>query len=190
MGLDYLYDLQTALLGEALDAIDVPRTGRPLPCVSYVAMSAPVIDKCCEACAGEAATPGGGGMMTVHLGGDRDPLDFTPPDQNNCQILTTANLVITLARCVPTQTGELGPIPPTPADLDASALRLYGDLWALVTYLLGRRHDAGFLAGMGGCKGITFTTVRYLSDGPTGGCGGWEVSLRVKLNDFGPWPGS
>ena len=188
MGLDYLYDLQAALLAEALTAIDVPRTGRPLPCTTYIAMGAPAIDKCCESCAGDTA--GGGGMMTVHLGGDRDPLDFTPPSENGCQILTTATLVITLARCVPTQTGELGPVPPTPADLDASALRLYGDLWALVTYLLGRRHDPGFLAAMGGCKGVSFTTVRYLDGGPSGGCAGWEVALRVKLNDPGPQPGS
>lgn len=89
-------------------------------------------------------------------------------------------LVATVLRCVPTA-GE-GPSWPSGPAQEAAARELLCDVWAIWN-LLVRRKARNELFG-GRCREMMMSPS--VPVGPSGACGGWDITVLVQLDGFDP----
>jgi len=88
--------------------------------------------------------------------------------------INTINVIARIIRCVETK-GD----PPPVASLAASAEQINADGWALWNSLYNDVR-AGTLFSM--CSEVFWDGLRSIT--PSGGCGGWVLSLRVELDGY------
>jgi hypothetical protein len=161
------------------------------PCRKYVSAGTPAADGCDDGC--QTLPPGEyPGQLTVHVSRvfTTNYMDFprevafrgnaTIRDTRNCQPPVTAvDLVVTVFRCAPIPTDQ--GCPPSPADLEASALQLNVDQLAV---------QEGLLCCLSG-SGVTDQSpkgYRYVMGSSTvidasGGCVGFTQTVTVALDD-------
>ncbi len=136
---------------------------------AYVSPGEPAFDNCCE----------GGGQLTVYAANVTAlPAGAGRTDRSGRKNIV--GLVITSVRCVPT--GELSGqkvIPPTIAQLQASAAQIDADGWALWN-ILWNLWRAGDLFST--CESVFWDGMRSIP--PSGGCGGWNLLIRATLGGY------
>jgi hypothetical protein len=91
--------------------------------------------------------------------------------------LSQALLIVTLVRCVPIP-DENGDPPPV-AELAASAQQLHADGWALWNRIYNLLAAGALLSA---CSHVDWDGMRRL--GPQGGCAGWRLTLRIRLDGY------
>ena len=174
-----LHQLAEEVLAASVEALDTIPTFSPglagAPERSFVSGGRPAFDNCC----GDTPTSVGG-QLTVNA-------QFILPKQvgptltgTDARIQVRVNLVtfsVTIVRCVPT-TDDQGEAPPVEWLEDASA-QTDADAWALWNHLWNMVR-AGALLSI--CQEVFFDGMRALD--PSGGCGGWVLSLRAELGGY------
>jgi hypothetical protein len=89
-------------------------------------------------------------------------------------------LVATIARCIPTGSSSKGNyVPPSEAEISAAAKQTNADAWALWNHLYNLVR-AGQLFTL--CGGVFWEGLRPLQ--PSGGCGGWTLTVRVATDGY------
>lgn len=178
---------------EAMDRTPVALPGlHGCPCRKYVSAGTPAADGCDDTC---GAPPPGEypGQLTVHVARifTTNHMDFPREvafrgnavirDIRNCQPPVTAvELVVTVFRCAPGPT-DLG-CPPTPAELEASALQLNVDQLAVQEGLLCCLSGAGVTAQSP--NGYRFVMGPSTVIDASGGCVGFSQAVTVSLDDI------
>jgi len=105
----------------------------------------------------------------------RSPGSFIGKSARDSQI-NVVSLVARILRCVPTgQGGE----PPDPTDMQDAAEQINADGWALWNHLYNMvRAEELFSL----CGEVFWDGLRSIN--PSGGCGGWQLFLRVELDGY------
>lgn len=133
---------------------------------SFISPGAPALD-CCD-------------QLTVHANFVQDapisPGGLTAGRRATYGKVNLVSLVAVIARCVPIITEKDWP---TPAEMDAAAEQLNADAWALWnhTYNLVAAEQLFTRCGEVYWDGIN-------SFAPSGGCGGWNFTVRVRLDGY------
>ncbi len=162
--------LCTDTLTAAVYALDtLPALGLDgAPERSYVSPGEPAFDDCCDP----------GGQLTVYAQNvTADPSTGPQLDRLRRNLV---GLVVTSVRCVPT--AELSGqkmIPPTVAQLEASAAQINADGWALWNVLWNLWRDGDLFAQ---CDKVIWNGLRSIP--PSGGCGGWNLLVQVTLGGY------
>jgi len=151
---------------EALDTIPVFAPGLGgAPERSYISPGQSV-DDCCP-------------QLTVWAGGvgpsPRSPGLITGKSATQGQIIAIP-LVARIIRCVDTGTDGS---PPDPTDLQASAEQINADGWALWNHLFNAVKAEELFSI---CGEVFWDGLRSLT--PSGGCGGYNLFLRVELDGY------
>lgn len=131
-------------------------------------------------------------QLTVHAGGPvvGDTAPLAPPLQaGHRPALGIVNLIAmtaTVLRCVPvvTQHGETTVLP-APVDISASAKETCADVWSIWNHVLASKRNGTLFAGTDGDpdqREMTLDPAVALS--PAGGCGGWQLQIRVQLGGY------
>ena len=162
-----LFDLCQELLDACVESLDTIPTFAPglegAPERSFVSPGASV-DDCCP-------------QLTVwaQVVGEspNSPGSFRGKSAVDGQI-NVLSLVARITRCLPTQ----GDPPPT-TDLQAAAEQINADGWALWNHLYNMvRAEQLFML----CGEVFWDGLRSIV--PSGGCGGWNLILRVELDGY------
>lgn len=136
--------------------------------------------------------------LYVHVGGPQvaDTIPVQPALQPMQRFQTSGavlliQLTVTVLRCVPTIEGDGQTLLlPQPAEVNATAADVYGDLWAIWNYFI----FAHLPVSQGGL-GTLFQTPsgrREFQLSPavpvptSGGAGGWEIPVLVQLGGYRP----
>lgn len=156
----------------ALDTIPTFASGLVgAPARSYISPGQPAAD-CCD-------------QLTVHIAAVTEAPTGLPglPEGLKAQQgarINHSQLVATILRCVaqPTTTKQ-GYLPPAASELEASAQQLNADAWAMWNHIwnLIRAEQLFSL-----CLGVFWGGMRSLE--PSGGCGGWVMSLTVTTEGY------
>lgn len=167
-----LYDFAAELLETCVDALNTTAAGAPDR--RFVSPGLPVID-CCP-------------MLSVHVGaileGQTSPA--SPPmvagHRSSFVKQPITQMVITIVRCVPSGGGDNAAsyIPPSAAQLDASAETLDIDAWVIVNYINWKQRAGDQF--LGGCQALFMDPAIPLD--PQGGCGGWQIPVRVAIGGY------
>lgn len=175
VGAEDLHALAQEFLTACELALDTVPTFAPelggAPARSYVSPGQPAAD-CCD-------------QLTVHVVGLAEaPTQPTGlPEGLKAQYgarVNHVNLLATILRCVPTgSTTKTTYTPPSAADLEAAARQLNADAWALWNNVWNQIR-AGQLFSL--CSGVFWGGMRSLE--PSGGCGGWVLSLTVATEGY------
>jgi hypothetical protein len=169
-----LYALAQELLDACVDALDTIPDSDPLlsgaPTRRFVSPGQPA-DDCCDQLTvrvsriGDAdTTPGGlGASKRIPIG-----------KQNHVVFIVRST------RCIPTGVDPKGGYSaPEPEELDASSQQLYADAWALWNHIYNLLR-AGELLTL--CSKVFFDGLTETP--PLGGCGGWDMIIRVALDGY------
>lgn len=128
-------------------------------------------------------------MLTVHAGGTQfaDSAPLQPPMQPLQRIhvgnLDLVQLVITVTRVVPVINVDSGGAIvgfPTPSEMEASAERIFGDLWTIWNHLK-TKYRAGDLFD-GAPREFVFNAAHSVH--AQGGHGGWEIPVLLQLGGY------
>lgn len=168
---------------EALDRVPEQMPGLAgCPCRVGVVPGTPAADACDGAC--DMAPGLYPGQLTVNVTRTYvaelpryTNLSAVQLDGTNCGpgALTVVDLMITLFRCVPTQTEEC---PPTMDELNASAMQLHVDMLAITQGVTCCFPTAGTDRRKGRRYSLGASTVL----GPQGGCIGVQTPVTVALD--------
>lgn len=169
-----------ALLVEYLDVCDEAVASSPGGAIprSFVSPGLPAFD-CCP-------------QLTVHAGGpilaDTVPLDPPLAIGQRAHLEASVHLInmtATVIRCVPTLTddGDVIQAPPA-AGLEVAAEQIAGDVWAIWNVLRRRVREGSAFADTGSRRREVFFDPAILVP-VLGGCGGWQVPIRVQLGGYG-----
>lgn len=126
------------------------------------------VDECCE-------------QLTVWAAAVQPSPNTPSPSVGKAAVtgqINTVNLVVRIIRCVPT--GESGQ-PPDTDDLQDAAAQINADGWALWNNLFWDV-KSGLLFSV--CGEVFWDGLRSIT--PSGGCGGWNLLLRVELDGYEP----
>jgi hypothetical protein len=173
-----LQDLAEELLAASVEALDTIPSYAPglvgAPAHTYVSPGEPAADNCCDS----------EGQLTVHVTQvaefTTEPLGLAVGQRASRHIrLNEAGLVVTIFRCVPSPKEGLTYQPPSAAELTASADQLNADAWSLWNHLYNMI-DAGTLLSK--CSFVFMEILRSLP--PSGGCGGWILGIRIRLDGY------
>jgi hypothetical protein len=164
-----LYDLQVELLDAAVLVL-----GTDAPTRAFVTVANPVLeigegDCGCDQLIVHATNITEAATVPFSLGiGTRPRQDFR---------INLPGLTVTISRCVPTLDNNGNP--PAPADSQAAAEQLSGDIWTLYNELWNMVR-AGELFEL--CKEVYFDGAVPIP--ASGGCAGWRLNLRVQLEGY------
>lgn len=165
-----LYDLCAEYLTVCNDALALTPGGAISR--AFVSAGAPAWD-CCP-------------QLSVHVGGPAWAMTEPAGELasmhrlNIAAVMDMITLTATVIRCVPTL--EEDTRLPSAADLDAAGQLTTSDLWAIWN-LVEYRKAKGTLFG-GKCREMALDPA--VPVGPAGGCGGWQIQLRVTLQGYDP----
>lgn len=171
IGPEDLHALADELLQAAIESIDTIPTFAPgllgAPDRSFISPALPVFD-CCE-------------MLTVHV----DPISESGTSPQGLATgrratygrINLVALVVSIVRCIPTAggTNDL----PSIDSMQAAAEQTNADAWALWNHIYNLIRADDLLAR---CLEIFWDGMRPIA--PSGGCGGWTLSLRVQLDGY------
>ena len=164
-----LYAACAELLDASIEALDtIPGFLAPLegaPERAYVSPGEPALD-CCD-------------QLTVHAQTitEKPTLPAVTGRDVIGGRINLVGFVVTIARCVPVP-DEMGN-PPAVEDLQAAADQVDADAWALWNHLYNLwRADQLFTL----CGEVFWDGMRALT--ASGGCGGWVLSLRARLDGY------
>jgi hypothetical protein len=159
-----LHILCRELLDASIEALDTIPSSAPglggAPERSFISPGIPAFD-CCD-------------QLTVHA----QAVTEHPPGQSNSHMKDARKnlvmLVVTATRC-----HDLEEVPPPIETLETTAEQMNADGWALWNHLwnLMRSGDLFTL-----CDEVFWEGLRALT--PSGGCGGWTLTLRVALEGY------
>lgn len=133
---------------------------------SFISPGQPALD-CCD-------------QLTVHVSSVQDaptsPGGLADGRREVFGKINHARMIATSTRCVPIITEKAWP---TPAEMNAAAAQINADGWALWNHIfnLGRAKLLFPLCGEVLWEGLNSIV-------PSGGCGGWTLSLRVRLDGY------
>lgn len=128
--------------------------------------------------------------LYVHVGGASvgDTYPLQPPLQPMQRIrygdmVELVQLTITVLRCVPVieGTGQTLLLP-LPADINAAAQEVLGDLWAIWNYLKNAYRAGTLFASESNRREFAFDPAIPVRT--SGGAGGWEIPVRVQLGGY------
>ncbi len=155
---------------EALDTIPTFTATNSLegaPARRFVSPGIPVWD-CCE-------------QLAVHvpimIEADTTPGGLMGGKRTNLGYINHVTFLATVTRCVPTMDNDGNP--PLPAALAASAEQIDADGWALWNHLHNLKASAQLLTL---CDEMFFDGI--LAVAPSGGCGGWTVTIRAAIGGY------
>lgn len=175
-----LHALADELLQACVGALDTIPTFAPglvgAPERSFISPGDPVAD-CCP-------------QLTVHVAtiteAATEPSGLGSGRRATYGRINHIGLIVTLFRCVPVPNESISKIePPAVVDLDAAAQQIDADGWALWNHLYNLTR-AGLLFSL--CRGVFMEAMRQIP--PSGGCGGWVLSMRVALDGYEEVPSS
>lgn len=174
VGPEDLHALAEDFLAACVESLDTIPTFAPAlggaPERSFISPGLPVWD-CCE-------------QLTVHVEalveGDTSPGGLATGRR---AVYTRENLVVlvaSLTRCIPT-TGRGGGMDelPWPEDLEAAAAQIHADGWAIWNHIFNMIRVNEFSDR---CSEVFWDGMRAYV--PSGGCAGWVLTLRVKLDGY------
>jgi hypothetical protein len=96
--------------------------------------------------------------------------------------ITHVTLIATVTRCVPMSINGMAP---DPADLEDASAQINADGWALWNHIFNLMLAGEFLTL---CTERFFDGMRAIR--PSGGCGGWLLTVRAQLDGYEELPGS
>lgn len=174
-----LHELAEELLEACVESLDTIPTFAPglvgAPERSFVSPGEPAAD-CCP-------------QLTVHVAGiseaSTEPAQLGTGRRASYGRINHVGLIVTIFRCVPAPKDSLKYEPPAGVDLEAAAEQINADGWALWNHLFNLIR-AGLLFSL--CRGVFVDAMRQLP--PSGGCGGWVMSIRVALDGYEEVPSS
>lgn len=168
----YVADLAHMLLASAAATLATP------PSIQYINMGKPAADGCDRLIVW---------VLDMHLASPRNQtargggtLTESRSAMEQYGVLPAVDFTIQLLRCgVPQPTGDLNPVLPTAAELDAFGTAQITDGWALYHGLVNAWR-AGTL--FGGLNPAPHTVLGMLTPvEPSGGIAGWQLPLKVSL---------
>lgn len=158
------------LLAACEDALATTVGG--VPDRSFVSAGLPALD-CCP-------------QLTVHVQGVTAELTSPalPTDAGhrvNFGMLILTRMVVTIARCAPTVefAGDTI-VPPSAAELTASALEVDQDMWAIWNKLYTIKAEGNIFNGA--CSALYFDGGTPLDT--EGGCAGWTFEVRAAIDGY------
>jgi hypothetical protein len=133
---------------------------------SFISPGTPAFD-CCD-------------QLTVHVGGAADaataPGALAAGRKATFGKVNLVQLIATITRCVPIVTAKDWP---TPTEMNTAAEQLNADGWALWNHTFNLV-AAGQLFQL--CGEVYWDALRSIT--PSGGCGGWTLTVRVRLDGY------
>lgn len=164
IGPEDLYALAEELLEASIDALDtIPLIASGLggsPARSFVSPGIPALD-CCD-------------QLAVHVQGVSEiPVGSSQTHKAGARH-NVVTLVVTITRC-----HSLDVVPPPVATLQATAAQMDADGWALWNELWNQMRSGDLLTL---CDEVFWDGLRALT--PSGGCGGWVLTLRAAYEGY------
>lgn len=155
---------------EALDTIpDYDATLEGAPDRSFVTAGDPAAD-CCP-------------QLTVHVRdifeAPTEPGGLGSGRRASYGRINHIGLTMTLFRCVPVGSGDIDYQPPSADELEAAAIQINADGWALWNHLYNMIRDEQLFAL---CRGVFWEGMRALP--PQGACAGWVMTFRIALDGY------
>ena len=128
-------------------------------------------------------------QLTVWAGPLTDSLNlgrFNKPLDKSGASINLVQLQARIIRCVPAgqQVGE-GYLPPDPTEEESAAAQVDADGWVLWNHAHNAWRNGTFLNT---CKEVYFDACTPIT--PSGGCGGWVLTIRASLDGFQETPSS
>ncbi len=165
-----LHDLAEDYLAACVEALDtIPSYAAALggaPLRSFVSPGKPVAD-CCP-------------QLTVHVQSVGEGALSPGAPRASFARINRVQLVATIFRCIPTGAeGKAGYKPPSPLDLAAAAEQIDADGWALWNHIFNLVAAGQLFTLCGDVLGWSLVSVP-----PSGGCGGWTLSVNVGLDGY------
>lgn len=165
-----LHDLAMEYLDACVESLDTIPTFAPelggAPERRFISPGQPALD-CCD-------------QLTVHVAGAVDaptsPGGLTAGRKAAYGKVNLVLMVATLTRCVPVIEQKKWP---TPAAMEAAAAQINADGWALWNHTFNMV-ASGQLFGI--CQEVYWDTLNSIT--PSGGCGGWTLGVRVRLDGY------
>lgn len=155
---------------ESLDTIPLDIVGLAgAPERSFISPGIPVWD-CCE-------------QLTVHVDGVTEsatsPQGLGSGRRQAFGRINLVTMIATVTRCVPVAGGTGLDALPRIEDLEAAAEQIHADGWALWNHIFNKIRAKELFAI---CDEIFWNGLRAVA--PSGGCGGWTLSLSVQLDGY------
>lgn len=169
-----LHDLADELLAACVESLDTIPLFTPglvgAPERSFVSPGDPAAD-CCP-------------QLTVHTTGLTEAGTEPGGLQTGKRLIrgriNHVGLIVTIFRCIPVPKETISKYePPDVAELEAAAEQTNADAWAIWNGI-GNRVRAGVLFET--CREVFMEGMRSIP--PSGGCGGWILSIRVSLDGY------
>lgn len=169
------FDLAAAYLDVCAEALDTIPDFEPdllgAPDRQFVSPGQPVFD-CCDQLAVE---------MTIVNDADTTPGGLAAGKRALMGRIPHVTLTAWATRCIPSilDNGMGSVVIPTPEELTASARQLDTDAWALYNHVYNAIRAEEFLTLCGEAFFVGVVPVL-----PSGGCGGWTVTIRASLDGY------
>jgi hypothetical protein len=172
-GPEDLHALAEELLAACVESLDtIPLFASDLagaPARAFLSPGIPVWD-CCE-------------QLTVHVDGVGEnatsPAGLATGRRHVHGRINLPGLITTVTRCVPVVGGTQMDALPSIESMNAAARQINADGWALWNHIYNMLQQEVLLAR---CHEVYWEGLRAVA--PSGGCGGWVLTLRVQLDGY------
>jgi hypothetical protein len=173
IGPEDLHELVEEMLAADVEALNtIPTFAAELagaPARAFPSPGIPVWD-CCE-------------QLTVHVDGIGEnatsPAGLATGRRHVHGRINLPGLITTVTRCVPVVGGTQLDALPSIESMTAAARQINADGWALWNHIYNMLQGGTLLAR---CHEVYWEGLRAVA--PSGGCGGWVLTLRVQLDGY------